>query len=416
MIGRVSQQSMVSLFTQNAQNREQELQKVQDQLSSGYRVNKASQDPTATINYMDYDSRLHEINTYSELIQNNENKVNLIDGHLGNTTEVLQRLRELTVQMANGTYTKEERTNAALEVDQLMRQVLANANAKFKGQSLFAGTSIADQAFIPQYKMDPQTGFELIDNVKYMGNNQAQLVEIDRGEMVSVNYSGNQMFWSGNMNIIPTKNVSGYTAPVDATIIVDGVRIAINRGDNLDTIADKINKSGVSVNAAVLTEGGQSIFNIETTSPHQIALQDAEGGRVLEELGLIDPGMNPPLNYSPGAKIYQKSIFETLIDFRKALQKDDTFQIGGTALAELDQSLSNVMKYRAHLGAVNERMHSMLERYLNDEIYYTDAKQKAIGTDITKATMEMKLLEFSHNVALSTGARLMPKTLMDFLR
>ncbi len=416
MIGRVSQQSMISQFTQNAQTREDELQKVQNQLSSGNRIQLPSQDPVATINFMDYDSRLKEIDTYSNLINNNQSKLDIIDSHLDNTTQALQRLRELTVQMANGTYTKEERTNAAMEVDQLMRQILANANSKFKGQSLFAGTSITDKAFSPQTNIDPSTGMEFIENVQYLGNHQAQLVEIDRGETVAVNYSGNQIFWSGNMSVIPTRNVAGYTAPVDATIIVDGTQISISRGDNLDTIADKINKAGLSTKANILSEGGQSIFQLETSSPHQITLQDTRGGKVLEDLGLIEAGMFPPANFSPSAKVYQKSIFDTLIDFRKALLNDDTQKIGGLALGEIDMSLGNLLKYRASLGAVSQRMHSMLERMSNDEIYLTDARQQAIGTDLTRATMQMKLLEFSHDVALSTGAKLMPKTLLDFLR
>ena len=416
MIGRVSQQSMASKFTQNALTRENALQKSENQLASGYRVNLPSDDPVATINYMDYDSRLKEINTYSNLIQDNENKLNLTDGALNNTTQVMQRLRELAVQMANGTYSKEERMNAATEVDQLMRQVLANANTQFKGVSLFGGTSITNKAFVPQFTVDPKSGQEFIEKVDYLGNHQSQLVEIDRGETVAVNAPGNQIFWSGNMTIIPTKNVNGYTAPVDGTIVVDGKEINIRRGDNLETIAHKINNSGVAVNASIMTENGQSIFQIESTSPHQVTLRDIKGGHVLEELGLIDSQMYPPLNYSPSAKVYQNSIFDALINFRKALMKDDTFKIGGTALGRIDQSLANILKFRARLGAVSERMHNMRERFLDDKVYYSDAKQKSIGTDITQATMDMKMLEFSQNVALSVGARLMPKTLLDFLR
>jgi flagellin-like hook-associated protein FlgL len=94
-------------------------------------------------------------------------------------------------------------------------------------------------------------------------------------------------------------------------------------------------------------------------------------------------------------------VFDVLIEFRDALLQNDQFVIGGRTLGGLDQSLGNVLKYRAHMGAVNERMQSMLKRYLADESYYTDAKQNAVGTDITKATMQMKMLEFGRGASIS---------------
>src|SRR5271157_5348497 len=122
MIGRVTQGYMVNDFNTNLHARENELQKSQNQISTGYRVNLPSEDPVAAINYMDYDSRLKEIGTYQSIVNNAKSKLNLIDSSLDSVTSLVQRLRELAVQGANGTYTKEERQNMAVEVDQLLRE------------------------------------------------------------------------------------------------------------------------------------------------------------------------------------------------------------------------------------------------------------------------------------------------------
>ncbi len=416
MIGRVTQQSMINDFTNNTIRREGELQDVQNQLSSGYRINRASDDPVATINYMDFDSRLKEIDTYSSIIGVMQNKSNLIDSQLDSVTQLLQRARELAVQMSNGVYGEEERRNAAMEIDQIARQVLLTANANYKDTALFGGTATNQPPFEGRYIVDPETGTEILTGVRYLGNNQAQIIEIDRNETVTLAQPGNQVFWADNMTIIPTIPVEGYTAPTDSTIIVDGKRISIAAGDNLEVIAGKINSAGLAVRASVETQNQQSILMMETTSPHQITLMDADGGRVLSDLGLIDSGMATPYNYSPSARVYTGSVFDVLIGFRDALLKNDSEAIGGRVLGGIDQSLGNVLKFRAHMGAVNERMQNILQRYLADESYYTDAKQNAVGTDITKSMMEMKMLEFAHDVALNIGARIMPKTLLDFMR
>ena len=416
MIGRVTQGFLVNDFIYKNRETEGELQKVQNQLASGMRVNLPSEDPVAAVNYMDYDSRLRQIKSYTSIIQNTESKLNVIDGNLNSATDNLQRLRELAVQMANGIYSEEERINAASEVDQMLRDLVAVANSDYKGTALFGGTMVDEPPFKVAYQTDPKTGLEYISDVRYIGNDQSIVNDMDKNDRVTVSKPGNQVFWSENMTLIPTVSSAGYTSPNDSKIVVDGIEIDIRRGDNLDTIAQKINDSGAAVKAGVATNGSQSFFTLESTSPHQITLQDTQGGNVLESLGLIDSRMMGPNNYSPSTKVYSGNIFDVMIDFRKALVNNDVYKIGGTAIAQLSNSLDNVLKFRANLGAVGERIHGILERMSSEEIYVTEARNNSIGTDVPKATMEMKLLEYSHDVALSVGARLMPRTLLDFLK
>ncbi len=416
MIGRVTQGYMVNDFNNNLHAREEELQKAQNKLSSGYRVNLPSEDPVATINYMDYDSRLKEISTYQSIINNAKAKINMIDSSLESVTSVIHRLRELAVQGANGIYSKEERQNMAVEVDQLLREILQQSNSYYKDNALFGGTMTDEAPFKAVTGTDPETGEEFLQEVRYIGNNQSQIVEADRGEKIEIDQPGNQIFWSDNMQIYSTVSSSGYTAARDSKILIDGNTVEIKTGDNLDIIADKINNSGAAVRASIQTKGDQSYFAIESNSPHQISLIDYEGGTVLQDLGLIDHGMIPPYNYSPSARVFTGSIFDAVIQFRKSLQADNIFQIGGTALAQIDSSLDNILKFRAHMGAVSQRLDSINDRFGSDEIYLTDAKDKSTGTDISLTMTEMKMLEFSHDVALNIGARILPRTLLDFLR
>lgn len=416
MIGRVTQGFIVNDFNNNLHSRQDELQKVQKQLASGYRVNLPSEDPVAAINYMDFDSRLREVEIYRTIVDNAKSRLNVSDSSLESVTSIVQRLRELAVQGANGTYTKEERQNMAVEVDQLLRELASIANSSFKGNPLFGGTTVDSTPFKAQYKVDETNGTEFLENVRYTGNNQSLLAEVEAGEKVEVSQPGNQIFWADNMSIHSTLNVSGYTAAADSKIHIDNATIEIKAGDNLEVIADKINSSGLSVKAIVDTKNGASYFTLETTSPHQMALSDSDGGSVLQDLGIVDHGMNPPYNYSAAANVYSGSLFDVMINFRKDLMKDDTFKIGGSAIMGVDQSLSNILKFRAQMGSVSQRLDAITERYLSDQVYLTEAKDNAIGTDLPKAMTQLKMLEFSHDVALNVGARILPRTLLDFLR
>lgn len=416
MLGRVTQGFIVNDFNNNLHSRQDELQKTQKQLASGYRVNLPSEDPVAAVNYMDFQSRLREVEIYRTIVDNAKSKLNIADSAMESVTGIIQRLRELAVQGANGTYTKEERQNMAMEVDQLLRELATIANTSYKGNPLFGGTTMDANPFKAQFRVDEKTGVEYLENVRYTGNNQTLQSEVEKGERVDVAHPGNQLFWADNMEIYSTLNVAGYTAATDSKINIDGTDIDIKAGDNLEVIANKINNGGLSVKASVETRNGASYFLIESTSPHQIGLYDSDGGSVLQDLGLVDHGMNPPNNYSSAARVYTGSIFEVMINFRKALVKDDTFQIGGSALMAADNSLANVLNYRARIGSVSQRLDAITERYLSDEVYLTEAKDNAIGTDIPKAMTQLKMLEFSHDVALNVGARILPRTLLDFLR
>jgi len=416
MIGRVTQGYMVSDFNSTLRSREEELNRVQKQLASGYRIDLPSDDPVGTVNYMAYDSRLSEISTYQSIVDSAQSKLKTTDGTLDSATSVLQRMREIAVQGANGTYTKDEREKMAVEVDQLLRELHSLSNTRYKNDALFGGTMTDDNPFAAQFRTDDKTGIEFMESVRYIGNNQTQETEVDRDERITSGQPGNQVFWADQMIVQATINSSAYVAPKDSKISVDGVEIGINAGDSLDVIAQKINSSGAAVKASFDTRDGFTTFMVQATSPHQIALQDLGGGAVFQDLGLVDDGMKVPNNYSPQAKVFTGSIFDTMIQFRRSLQSDDVFKIGGTALGMIDKSLDNLLKYRANLGAVSERLDIVAKRFSSDQVYLTEAKDNEIGTDIPKAMTEMKMLEFSHDVALQIGARILPRTLLDFLR
>lgn len=146
------------------------LLRIQEQLSSGKRVNRPSDDPVAV-------SKLHNLNkslnTIDQLVENGryaKSQLELEDTVLNDAVSVLQRARELTVQMMNDTYNAADRRAAAEEIDQLIKQMRNLVNTRNpEKELLFAGVdSNAAAAFSDQAYTD-SGGHPVVDMVAYSG-------------------------------------------------------------------------------------------------------------------------------------------------------------------------------------------------------------------------------------------------------
>ncbi|WP_127470442.1 flagellar hook-associated protein FlgL [Thiomicrorhabdus aquaedulcis] len=123
---------------------------LQLQLSTGKRVNAASDDPVAT-------SQIHSLNrttsTIDQYAKNGEyakSQLVLEETAIEDVTASLQRARELTIQMFNSTYNATDRQAAAQEIGQLIEQTKNMMNYRnSEGELIFAGSSVnAEQAFV----------------------------------------------------------------------------------------------------------------------------------------------------------------------------------------------------------------------------------------------------------------------------
>ncbi len=158
-------------------------------------------------------------------------------------------------------------------------------------------------------------------------------------------------------------------------------------------------------------ENGDAYFKITSTSASQPWLQDIDGGSVLQDLGIVDADGR----YSANADVVKQSIFDTLINLRNDLLSGNTFALGGADLGRIDQSLNNVVRYRAYSGAVAERLQSTYDRNANELVYLANSAGQIMDVNNTQAITDMKMAEFAQQAALNIGAKLMPRTLMDFL-
>ena len=89
-------------------------------LSSGERINKAGDDASGLAVSEKLRSQVRGLNQASQNVSNAVSFIQTTEGYLKSTTDVLQRVRELSVQSANGIYTNEDRMQIQVEVSQLV--------------------------------------------------------------------------------------------------------------------------------------------------------------------------------------------------------------------------------------------------------------------------------------------------------
>jgi flagellin len=111
-----------------------------EKLSSGMRINKAGDDASGLAVSEKLRSQIRGLNQADKNIQNGVSFIQTTEGYLQETQDILHRIRELSVQSANGIYTAEDRMQIQVEVSQLVDEVNRIAShAQFNGLNILTG-------------------------------------------------------------------------------------------------------------------------------------------------------------------------------------------------------------------------------------------------------------------------------------
>ncbi|MDR2617629.1 MAG: flagellin [Treponema sp.] len=118
-----------------------------EKLSSGERINRAGDDASGLAVSEKMRSQIRGLNQAERNIGNGVSFIQATEGYLQETQDILHRLRELSVQSANGVYTDEDRMQIQVEVSQLVDEVNRIAShAQFNGMNLLTGAFAMDSA------------------------------------------------------------------------------------------------------------------------------------------------------------------------------------------------------------------------------------------------------------------------------
>ena len=133
--------NMSAMFAQRSQGiQDLKQQKSMEKLSSGERINRAGDDASGLAVSEKMRAQIRGLNQASKNAQNGISFIQTTEGYLQETSDIVQRIRELAVQSSNGIYAAEDRMQIQVEVSSLIAEVDRIASsAQFNGMNMLTG-------------------------------------------------------------------------------------------------------------------------------------------------------------------------------------------------------------------------------------------------------------------------------------
>jgi flagellar hook-associated protein 3 FlgL len=162
-----------------------ELAKTQEQLSTGKQIVKPSDSPDKASLVTRLESELARQASYQSTLKTVNTRLQASETVLRNTSDVLVRIKEISIQAASDTLSNADRQSIALEISSLKDQMLSLANTQdTNGNYLFSGSRVGSPAFSKDSK-----GF-----VVYQGDESRMKVAVGDNRRMNLNMPGSDAF------------------------------------------------------------------------------------------------------------------------------------------------------------------------------------------------------------------------------
>lgn len=184
------------------------------ELSSGLRVGKLSDDPTAATESLRIDRQLSELDTFQSTASGVASQLQMADSTLGEVVSQLTSAISLAVSAANDTNNSSNLQSIAQQVTSLRDSVLSLANTSYQGVYLFAGSQGETQPFTLDTSTTPAT-------VNYAGDTNVQTLVTPGGQKIQTSLPGTTLFGSGSTGVLGALNqlISDLTSAAPSTSI-----------------------------------------------------------------------------------------------------------------------------------------------------------------------------------------------------
>lgn len=147
-MSRITNSILTNNYLNDLQTNLRQMSKLQNQLSSGTTINRASDNVSSATKIMQLNTELSANTQYKANITDASNWLNTTDTALSEASNVLSRIRELMVKAGNGTYSDDEISSLKDEVVSTVQQLGQVFNTSFEGNYIFGGTKSKSKTII----------------------------------------------------------------------------------------------------------------------------------------------------------------------------------------------------------------------------------------------------------------------------
>lgn len=197
---RVTQRIMVNNYLNNLSKNYKAMGKLQEQLSTGHKVSRPSDNPFVVTRTMELKASIAANERYKQNIEEAIGWTDTEEMALGQMNDVLQKVRELTVQGTTGTNSEEDKRAVTAQLKQLKEQLVEIANTSYDGRYVFSGQKTTEKPF----SINDATG-----DVIYSGASEGLKKELAPGVIMDIGINGGNFFKEKYND----PNVTGSTDP-----------------------------------------------------------------------------------------------------------------------------------------------------------------------------------------------------------
>jgi flagellar hook-associated protein 3 FlgL len=397
---RVSTANSFDASVESLIKRQTQLATAQEQLTTGKRVNRASDDPAAAARAERALAAEVHTDAMQRAVNASQNAMTLSEGALADASDLLQQIREAMVAAGNGSYSDQERRVQADKIAGLRNQLLAVANRQDgAGAYLFGGQSPDHAPFL-----------DAAGGVTFQGTSGQ--VDAASDDPLPLSVDGRAAWVSGR-----TGNGVFSTAPA-----------AANTGQSwIDAgrVTDPSQLTGDSYSIVFADSGGgvMTYSILQNGAPTAVAGVPYVSGRAIEIDGLSatitgTPADTDTFDLAPSTS--DLNIFNAIDQAVAALNTplrtpSQIAQTNSTYLAAVDSAMAQMQSVRAQVGETLSRIDSATGRLDDLRLAAQTDRTNAEGLDMVRAISDFQNKQTGYDAALKSYSLVQKMSLFNYI-
>ena len=405
---RLSSSQIYTTGLRGITNASNEVARTQEQIASGQRVLKPSDDPVASTRILEIESDLAISKQYQRNIDNVEGRLQRAEVQIDNVEGVIDRVRELVIQAGSGALTNQDRQQITVEINQRLEELVDLTNARDEnGNYIFSG-----------FKTDTAAFAAVGDNYAFQGDEGVRFEQVANGLNIASSESGKALF----ADIATVNNNVAVSAGVNNTSDVQ-----VGRGQVVDQ----------DVFDAVFPEDYAIIFN-DTTSvapvgPNYSVKRLSDGQLISTNVPfdlatpIIINGVEVTLSDIPNPtdtflieSTSKENMLNTVQRIGASLASftDPTERSAfiGDALNNLSNIQENLLSGRGRIGARLNTLESTRASQQSLDLISTGVLDELRGLDYAEAVSRLSFQSFILEAAQQSFVKVSSLSLFNFLR
>jgi flagellar hook-associated protein 3 FlgL len=418
----------------NLQNRQTALSNLQENLTSGKKINNPSDDPTGAAQAERALNRIARIATDQRALEAQRNTIAQAESTLGDVTNALQDFRELVVSAGNGAHSPAERTIIAGQLSGLRDRILSLANTKdANDQPVFAALGSALKPFVGPQSLAPDYTFDGVPGQASTGP-YAIPFTLD-GESAFMNHPLRDGTFNTTVGtlVAPVPPATAFSiTPVPAGRALTTDSLTLTAPATATDLPYKLTITGSTstmVSGKPITTVTYSVYQNPSNpfDPTSSALatgltatSDASGninirgvpGMTFNLAG--SPAANDVVSIDPSISVF--SVMDNAIrDIGSAANGNAASQAVGQALKNIDISMGRVSAIRGQAGDLLNRADSITATNSNRTIEQEGNRSRAEDLDMIKGISQFNNMQTGYQAALQSYAQVQKLSLFNYI-